>query len=102
MGTNRTRLIFFQDSINSERYMEKIFEQLTDEQWQAFFQQDSTTTHIARTSIVTSREMFWDRTIGDLWPACSLYLNQYDFYLWGTLKQKVYRSETTEEMKDNT
>jgi hypothetical protein len=38
-----------------------------------------------------------------LQPACSLNLNQYVFYSWGTINQKVYRSniDTIEELKGN-
>jgi len=48
--------------------------------------------------------VFGDRTIRlGLWPARSPDLNPCDFYLWGNLKDKVYRTKphTEEELKEN-
>jgi inhibitor of nuclear factor kappa-B kinase subunit alpha len=50
------------------------------------------------------RQVFGDRIISrSLWPARSPDLNPCDFYLWGNLKQKVYKtnSHTIEELKEN-
>jgi hypothetical protein len=70
----------------------------------AFFQQDSATPHTARDSMEELRQVFGDRIISrGLWPARSPYLNPCDFYLWGNLKQKVYKTNphTIEEQKEN-
>jgi inhibitor of nuclear factor kappa-B kinase subunit alpha len=48
--------------------------------------------------------VFGDRIISrGLWPASSPDLNPCDFYLWGNLKQKVYKTNphTIEELKEN-
>jgi hypothetical protein len=48
--------------------------------------------------------VFGDRVIRrGLWQARSPDLNPYDFYLWGNLKDKVYRTnpDTEEELKEN-
>jgi hypothetical protein len=50
------------------------------------------------------RQVFGDRIISrGLWPACSPDLNHCDFYLWGNLEQKVYKTNphTIEELKEN-
>jgi inhibitor of nuclear factor kappa-B kinase subunit alpha len=50
------------------------------------------------------RQVFGDRIISlGLWPARSPDLNPCDFYLWGNLKQKVYKTNpnTIEEPKEN-
>jgi Holliday junction resolvasome RuvABC ATP-dependent DNA helicase subunit len=50
------------------------------------------------------RQVFGDRIISrGLRPARSLDLNLCDFYLWGNLKQKVYKTNphTIEELKEN-
>jgi hypothetical protein len=50
------------------------------------------------------RQVFGDRIIScGLWPARSPDLYPCDFYLWGNLKQKVYKTNphTTEELKEN-
>jgi hypothetical protein len=50
------------------------------------------------------RQVFGDRIISrGLWPAHSPDLNPCDFYLWGNLKQKVYKTNphTIEELKEN-
>jgi hypothetical protein len=50
------------------------------------------------------RQVFGDRIISrGLWPARSPDLSPCDFYLWGNLKQKVYKTNphTIEEPKEN-
>jgi hypothetical protein len=45
-----------------------------------------------------------DRIISSgLWSADTSDLNPFDFYLWGTIKQEMYRSDphTIEELKKN-
>jgi inhibitor of nuclear factor kappa-B kinase subunit alpha len=101
--------IFFEGTINSQRYILSIhrpfFELLNEHNRRfAFFQQDSATPHTARDSIEELRQVFRDRIISrGLWPARSPDLNPCDFYLWGNLKQKVYKTNphTIEELKEN-
>lgn len=101
--------IFFQETINSERYMENIlrpfFDQLTErERAFATFQQDSATAHTAKITLQKIQEVFQDRVItNNIWPPRSPDLTPCDFYLWGALKEKVYRSNphTLDELKTN-
>ena len=91
-------------TVNSERYvsmlqnflqprMEEIVEAggLGD----VWFQQDGATAHTARISLNVLRRMFPGRLVSlrdDLgWPARSPDLSICDFFLWGYLKEKVFK-----------
>lgn len=101
--------IFFANTVNGQRYRNTIIkpflEYLCDiECTQAYFQQDSATAHTADLSLQLIEEIFEDRVISKgLWPPRSPDLTVCDFYLWGNLKNKVYRNNphTLEELKDN-
>jgi hypothetical protein len=81
--------IFFQDTVNSERYHTEIlapfFEQLSDiERQYAYFQQDSATPHIASNSLHAIREVFDDRIISEgLWPPRSPDVTVCDYFFVG-------------------
>ena len=92
-------------TVNSERYaailqnflqprMENIVE--NEALGDVWFQQDGATTHTARMSLNVLRRMFPGRLVslrGDLqWPARSPDLSICDFFLWGHLKERVFRS----------
>ncbi|XP_014467255.1 PREDICTED: uncharacterized protein LOC106740582 [Dinoponera quadriceps] len=70
-----------------------------------WFQQDGATAHTARISMAKLRQMFPTRLVslrGDLgWPARSPDLSICDFFLWGYLKEKVFkhRPHTLQELK---
>lgn len=72
-----------------------------------WFQQDGATSHTARQSMAAVRQLFGRRVIsrnGDIaWPARSPDLSVCDFFLWGYLKSKVYRTRPTtiNELKQN-
>lgn len=84
--------------------MEEILEeeQLED----LWFQQDGATAHTARNSLNVLKEMFPGRLVslrGDVgWPARSPDLSICDFFLWGYLKEKVFktRPHTLQELKE--
>ena len=61
-----------------------------------WFQQDGATAHTARISLNILRHMFPGRLVslrGDLgWPARSPDLSICDFFLWGHLKERVFKS----------
>ena len=60
----------------------------------SYFQQDSAIPHTAAVSMMELRRIFGggERIISkNLWPPRSPYLTACDFYLWGTLKGRVYR-----------
>ena len=71
-----------------------------------WFQQDGATAHTARRSLGVLREMFPGRLIslrGDVeWPARSPDLSPCDFFLWGYLKEKVFkhRPRSLEDLKE--
>ena len=92
-------------TVNSERYvamlqnylqprMEEIIE--NEGLGVVWFQQDGATAHTARISLNILRHMFPGRLVslrGDLgWPARSPDLSICDFFLWGHLKEKVFKS----------
>jgi hypothetical protein len=87
--------IFFENTINSERYVTDIlrpfFDSITEEEnTYGYFRQDGATAHTATYSINVLNEVFEDRLVSrGLWPARSPDLNPCDFYLWGNLKDKV-------------
>ena len=101
--------IFYDGTINAERYRNNIpapfFEQLTDNECRSeYFQQDSATTHTADQSLDFIAEIFENRIISrGLWPAPSPDLTAWDFYLWGNLKNKVYKTNphTLYKLKQN-
>lgn len=101
--------IFFNTNVNSCVYLEFFEEfcsQLTpSERAYAFFQQDGATCHTSKASLSKIYEVFSEeRTVSKgLWPPRSPDLSTCDFYLWGSLKGKVYGSnpKTLEELKEN-
>jgi hypothetical protein len=101
--------VFVHETINSERYVRLIlspfFDQLTDEEKSyGHFMQDNATVHTANNSMVALDEVFGERVISrGLWPPRSHDLNPCDFYLWGTLKEKVYvkNPHSLEELQEN-
>lgn len=101
-------------TINSERYLamledffEPKFEELSEETnlGDIWFQQDGATAHTAQVVMVKLRQMFPARLVsrrGDVeWPPRSPDLSICDFFLWGYLKEKVFRSRphNLEELK---
>ena len=99
--------IFFEETINADRYKSLILEpfiaELDESEIQcAWFQQDGATAHTAKKTLAFLEEFFADRIISKgLWPPRSPDLNPLDFYLWGSLKGKVYRNRprTLAELK---
>ena len=58
-----------------------------------WFQQDSATLHTAAFTMVIQHEFFSENLISKgLWPPRSPDLTSPDFFLWGYLKDAVYRS----------
>jgi hypothetical protein len=96
--------IFFEDTVNSDRYvsdiLEPFFQELTEETRYGCFQQDSTTAH---NSMQRLRDVFDNEQIisQGLWPPCSPDHSICDFYLWGNLKGKVYKNnlQTADALK---
>lgn len=110
-GISRRRIIgpiFFEGTINGERYktqiLETIINQMHDDELQrGYFQQDGATAHTTRGNLTYLAEFFEDRVISrDLWPPRSPDLTPPDFFLWGYLKNKIFRNRMhdIEELKN--
>ena len=90
--------IFFNDTVNSERYCSVILQpfiaQLSDQERQiGYFQQDGATAHTANNTMRCLQNVFGRRLISKgLWPPRSPDLSPPDFYLWGAMKGSVYRN----------
>ena len=85
---------------------EEFYAQLTPhERLYAVFQQDGATYHTSQKSTSRIHERFTkERTFSKgLWPPRSPDLTTCDFYLWSSLKSKVYANNprTLEDLKDN-
>jgi hypothetical protein len=81
--------MFFNETINCERYvwviLGQFFSELTEKgRLDSCFQQDSTTTYIARVSMQALSNVFGDRIISSgIWPVYSTDLNPCNFFLLG-------------------
>jgi len=98
-------------TVTSDRYVEmletflrpKLEDVDTEDVW---IQQDGVTAHTARRSLRVLREMFRGRLFslgGDMeWPARSPDLSPCDSFLWGYLKEKVFkhRPRSLEDLKE--
>lgn len=100
--------IFFNDTINAERYRTQILQpfinQLHDDELQrGYFQQDGAPPHVARATLEFLDEYFGERLISkDRWPSRSPDLTPLDFYLFGYLKTKIFtnRLHSIEELQE--
>ncbi|KAA6395443.1 MAG: putative transposable element tc3 transposase [Streblomastix strix] len=101
----------FEENVNAESYRQIIFDKFINELKrryrninQFFFQQDGAPAHYERGIRESLDEVFPRRWIGRQgpinWPARSPDLSPLDFWLWGILEDKVYKSdpETIEEL----
>ena len=72
---------------------------------QFFFEEGGATCHTSHRSLTRVHDMFTEeKTISkELWPPPSLDLSLCYFYLWGTLKQKVYANNphNLDQLKEN-
>jgi hypothetical protein len=85
--------------------LNRLFPELTEEERLCgYFQQDLATVHKASNFVATISNMFGDRVISEgLWPAHSPDLMLSDFYLWGILKDRMYKRNphTIHEIREN-
>ena len=103
---------FFEENVTSDRYLKMIKEFLIPQLKQkrafskAYFQQDGATPHTASVVRDFLTKKFQGRVIGSKfendWPARSPDLAPPDYWLWGTLKGRVYqrRPKSIPEQKD--
>ena len=108
---------FFEDehnntvTVNAERYEQMLvnflFPKVNELANVFWFQQDGAPCHTARLPMSLLKNQFPQKIIskfGDVeWPARSPDLSPLDFYLWGYLKNKVYRNKPTtlHDLKQN-
>jgi hypothetical protein len=103
------RPLFFNETINCERYVQvilgKFFPELSEEErLHGRFQQDSAFANIAYISMQALSNVFRERIINsDIWPTRLPELNNYYFYFRGCSKDKVYNSnpQTEEKLEEN-
>lgn len=90
--------IIFHQTINAERYRELILNPFINqlegnEILHGHFQQDGATAHTAGVTLRYLEQVFPERLISrGLWPARSPDLTPLDFFLFGHLKNKIYRN----------
>ena len=100
--------IFFTKTINSDHYINDVLKpfltKLSDTDKRiGYFQQDGGTAHTSNASLTFLQTVFGGRIISkNLWPPRSSDLTPRDFYLWGTMKNKIYCSNprTINELKE--
>lgn len=100
--------IFFEETINAERYrtliLAEFLRQLHDDELQTgYFQQDGATAHTANTTLNYLREFYGDRLISkNVWPPRSPDLTPCDFFLFGHLKNTIFRNRmhNLDELKE--
>lgn len=109
---------FFEDgegkacTVNGERYRKMLTDFLSPQLdninvENLWFQQDGSTCHTAKATISLLKTKFPGRIIskyGDInWPPRSCDMTPLDFFLWGYVKSKVYRSnpQNIQHLKDN-
>lgn len=95
----------FNGALNADRYRNEILgvvfgflEELPlAERRNVWFQHDGAPPHSAQRTLQELRKMFRDQWIGRFgpvsWPARSPDLTPLDFYLWGRIKDEVYKTE---------
>lgn len=90
--------IFFEETINAERYRQNILNPFIAalhplEMQRGYFQQDGATAHTAAATLQYLEEHFPQRVISrGRWPPRSPDLSPLDFYLFGSLKNRIYRN----------
>lgn len=101
--------IFFHDTINAERYrtllLEPFIRQLDDNERQfGYFQQDGATAHTAHATIEFLQRYFNNNRLisRNRWPPRSPDLTPLDFFLFGYLKNTVFKTplHTLPELQD--
>jgi hypothetical protein len=84
--------IFFDDTVNSERYFEVSLYLLIgrlheDEIASGHFQQDGATAHTTRVSVTSPRDVFGDRIVSEyIWPPRSPNFTHLDYDLRGAMR----------------
>ncbi len=86
-------------SINAEQYQSIIHDfiaNLEADECYCWLQQDGATAHTSKDTMAFLSSFFNDRLIArDYWPARSLDLSPYDFFLWGCMKDRIFVTNPT-------
>lgn len=104
LGNRLVGPVIFDGNLTAQKYLEILQTSLEDllddlplaQNVQIWYQQDGAPAHNARNVINYLNDRFNNRVIAtnalNQWPPRSADLTPLDFYLWGTLKNKVYAS----------
>lgn len=108
-GNNLIGPFFYEDSLNADRYLQllqervlpSIRELIPEHEFQnLWYQQDGCPAHNARAVTILLSETFGDNVISNNgpvpWPARSPDLTPLDFYLWGHMKNEIYKLDPPE------
>jgi hypothetical protein len=94
--------------VNTDGYKDifmAFVDQLDDiELTQGYFQQDGATCHTSNESMALINSFFMDRVVSkNLWPPRSPDLTPADYFLWGYLKERVYKNKprTIQDLRAN-
>ncbi len=97
-AVSRRRIVgplFFEQTIDSDLYcdlIQQFIALLEEDERDIIFQQDSARPHTSNRSMEFLRSFFGDRLVSKgLWPPRSPDLTPLDFFLWGTLKNNVFK-----------
>ncbi len=104
-AVSRKRVIgpfFFATTITSAVYcdiVKQFIAMLEEDERDVVFQQDNARPHVSKETMPMLREFFGDRIVD--WPTRSPDLSPPDYFLWGMLKNAVYRDApaTIEDLK---
>jgi len=99
---------FFHTTVTSEvykRFIDNLVATLTeDEIMRGWLQQDGAPAHTSKSSMQHLQMFFGERIISrGLWPARSPDLTPPDFFLWGHLKDRIYKNapQNLQQLKEN-
>jgi transposase len=97
MSSRRIFFSFFEGTVTGVVYrglVDTFVATLTEEEiYRGWFQQDNAPAHTARATLQQIEDYFGNRVISKgLWPARSPDLTPPDFFLWGYVKEKVFRN----------
>ena len=108
MTKRRVFFTFLNNIVNSDVYktfIDQLIPTLNEEEiMRGWFQQDGATAHTSTSSMNHVRMFFGERIISKgLWPPRSPDLSPPDFFLWGHLKERVYRNspQNIEQLQAN-
>lgn len=114
-GNEVVMVEFYEGNLNSDTYNNIILENVSNiidnlplsESRRVYFQQDGAPAHNSRNTRCSLNRQFGEQWIGThgpvSWPARSPDLTPLDFFLWGYLKNEIYKKkyDSVEELKNS-